>query len=169
MSRIAFALGTNVGHCQQTLCRAALFLAPHLRNPCFASWYETAPWGGVEQPNFLNTMVAGNIALPPIECLRLAKSVEQQLGRVPRQRNGPREIDVDVVLYDNLTLETAELVIPHPSLHLRDFVLVPLVELCPSWKHPILQRTPREILQALPSENHTILRRITHDFSSQQP
>ena len=103
--------------------------------------YETEPWGLARQPKFLNCAVEVTTSLPPLGLLQKAKEVEAAIGRKPRPRYGPRVADVDILLYGDLTVEEPDLQIPHPRLHLRAFVLVPLAELAPAFKHPLLADT----------------------------
>ena len=106
-----------------------------------SSIYETEPWGLVQQPKFLNCVAEVTTALSPLDLLQKAKEVEAAIGRKPGPRYGPRVADVDILLYGDLTVEEPDLQIPHPRLHLRAFVLVPLAELAPEFKHPLLADT----------------------------
>jgi len=119
-----------------------------------ASLYETEPVGVEDQPWFINTVVEIATVLAPLELLKVCKEIEQKLGRRERGRWGPREIDVDLLLYNGLVLEDHEhgLILPHPELHRRRFVLVPLVELAPKLVHPSLKKTLRQLLAELPDE-----------------
>ena len=103
--------------------------------------YETPPWGFADQPDFLNCVAEVTTALEPYLLLRRAKEVEEELGRQPGPLYGPRPIDVDILLYDELVLDEPTLQIPHPRLHLRAFALVPLAELAASLRHPVLNDT----------------------------
>ncbi len=96
-----------------------------------ASLYESAPVGFTDQPRFLNTAIEIETAMPPLELLAAAQSVEQDLGRVRTVRWGPRTIDIDILLYDGVTMDDPALTIPHPRITERAFVLLPLAELIP--------------------------------------
>ena len=109
--------------------------------------YETEPWGLPRQPKFLNCALEVTTALPPLGLLQKAKEVEAAIGRKPGPRYGPRVADVDILLYGDLTVEEPDLQIPHPKLHLRAFVLVPLAELAPAFKHPSLADTVRGLAE----------------------
>ena len=93
--------------------------------------YETPPWGVIDQPSFLNMVIKGVTLLQPRDLLKNLKGLETRLGRIPSIHYGPRKIDIDILFYDNLILETPELTLPHPHLHERAFVLVPLADLAP--------------------------------------
>ena len=103
--------------------------------------YETPPWGFTDQPDFLNCVAEITTALDPYLLLQRAKEVEEELGRQPGPRYGPRPIDLDILLYGDQSLDGPELQVPHPRLHLRAFALVPLAELVPSIIHPVLNDT----------------------------
>lgn len=104
-----------------------------------SSVYETAPWGYTGQPDFLNCVLEVRTSLPPRQLLDLVKDLEQKMGRQPGVRHGPRLIDVDILLYGETTVDLPDLKIPHPALHQRAFVLVPLAELAPWLVHPTLR------------------------------
>lgn len=114
-----------------------------------SSLYETEPWGVKDQPRFINMVAEIETDIGPEELLRLLKSVEKDLGRQNTSRWGSRVIDLDILLYDDLVLAKAELQIPHPLMHQRDFVLMPLVEIAPDKIHPVLKRTIKELLSEL--------------------
>lgn len=132
------ALGTNLGDRLANLHAASAALAPEMRVVAASPVYETEPWGYADQPCFLNMALRVETELAPLDLLRCLKETEARLGRIPNFRNGPRLIDLDILFYDNLVLETADLVIPHPRLPERAFVLVPLAEIAPDLIHPVL-------------------------------
>ena len=147
LSTIYFSLGTNLGDREANLRNAIAALAPAVRVVKESRVYETAPWGFEDQPNFLNMVVQAETELPPLELLKFLKSLETELGRTPTFRYGPRLIDIDILFYDDLILQTPELTIPHPKLHERAFVLVPLADVALEWVHPVLRQTIGEILK----------------------
>jgi len=110
--------------------------------------YETAPWGGIEQPAFLNQVLEVNTALGPEEVLRLALELEHEAGRVRYERWGARHLDVDILYFGQKVMDTARLTIPHPRLHQRRFTIIPLVEIAPKFVHPVLEKTNAELLKA---------------------
>ena len=143
---VYLALGSNMGNRLANLKAAILNLTPQMTVKKKSSVYETPPWGFVEQDAFLNQVVMAETYLEPQPLLRHLKRLELVLGRVPNFRNGPRLIDIDILFFDNLIINTPPLVIPHPRLHERAFVLVPLVEIEPDLIHPILQRPVNKLL-----------------------
>jgi len=146
---IYLALGTNLGDRFANLQVAIAALPPAVRVQVQSPVYETPPWGLTDQPAFLNMVLKGETALAPVELLKSLKLLETELGRLPTVRWGPRRIDMDILFYDKLILNTPELTIPHPRLHERAFVLVPLADLEPDLVHPVLGKPIHELLAAL--------------------
>ncbi len=145
---IYLALGTNLGDRLANLRAAIAALAPQACVMAESCIYETEPWGFSEQPAFLNMAVRAETDLAPADLLAFLKSLETDLGRTPTFRNGPRLIDIDILFYDDLILHTPPLVIPHPRLHERDFVLVPLADIAPDFIHSVLNQSIRALLDA---------------------
>ena len=113
--------------------------------------YQTPPWGYEDQPDFLNQVVFGQTVLPPEDLLVYLKQIETKVGRKPTFRYGPRLVDLDIIFYGNLIMDKDELQIPHPRMHERAFVLVPLNDLNPSLAHPVLKISVQELLQNVES------------------
>ena len=142
---VHLALGSNLGDRSINLSRAILRLSPSVRVLAESHIYETPPWGVTDQPAFLNMVIQAETDLSPLALLEKLKKVEQELGRKPAVRYGPRLIDLDILFYDDLVLETSDLTIPHPHLHERAFVLVPLCDMAPEMVHPLLDLTIRSL------------------------
>jgi 2-amino-4-hydroxy-6-hydroxymethyldihydropteridine diphosphokinase len=107
--------------------------------------YETPPWGIEDQPKFLNQVVKAKTYLEPEQLLKHLKRLEVALGRKESVPNGPRLIDIDILFYDDLVLNTPTVVIPHPRLHERGFVLLPLMDIAPGLVHPVSKQSVREM------------------------
>jgi 2-amino-4-hydroxy-6-hydroxymethyldihydropteridine diphosphokinase len=139
---IYLALGANLGDRAASLRAAVERLRSAVTIECMSAVYETEPAYLLDQPRFLNMALRGRSALEPLALLALLKQIERDLGRVAGPRYGPRAIDIDILLYDDLAIETANLTIPHPRMAERPFVLTPLAELAPElvppgWERPI--------------------------------
>lgn len=135
-------LGANIGDRTETLQRAINLIKARV-GPVIqqSGLYETAPWGVTAQPAFLNQVLAVETGLEPGDVLTQTQAIEEELGRVRREKWGARLIDIDLLYYDQLILQTDRLTIPHPYLHQRRFTLVPLAEIAPDFMHPVLQKT----------------------------
>jgi 2-amino-4-hydroxy-6-hydroxymethyldihydropteridine diphosphokinase len=157
MHTIFLALGSNVGDKVSNLEQAILLLEKHVSDIKKAQLYQTKPVGYEQQDNFVNTAVAGQTDLTPEELFLFVKEIEKQVGRIERFRWGPREIDIDILFYDDLILKNETLQIPHPRLHERDFVVRPLMDLAPQLRHPILQQTIAELWNLFPLEKRSLL------------
>lgn len=154
MSVVYIALGSNLGNREEN-CRAALNLLEKkgVRILRRSSLIETEPWGLTDQPYFMNMIAEAETSLPPHELLALLLQTEEEMGRKRTVTWGPRTIDLDILLYDDLRIETNDLIIPHPLMHERDFVLRPLAEIAPEKMHPVLNKTVRKLLEELAAKN----------------
>ncbi len=150
-------LGSNMGNRQGNLDRALELLSQRLSVGQLSSVYETEPVGNVDQSRFLNMVCQVHTRLTPVELLALAKGIEMKLGRVSRKPNAPRPIDIDILFCGDQIVETPNLVIPHPRLAERAFVLIPLAEIAPELVHPVSGKTVRELLQMV-TEKQGVLR-----------
>lgn len=148
---IFLALGTNLGDRVENLRAALQALLKIVEIQAVSAVYETPPWGVTDQPAFLNMAVQGQTELDPPTLLRELKRLEVELGRKPNFRYGPRLIDLDILFYGEKIVALDNLSVPHPRLPERAFVLVPLADLAPELRHPILHKTVGELLAALDS------------------
>ena len=136
MTLVALSLGSNMGNRLDNLRRAVALMKPLGNITGRSAVYETPPWGMETQPRFLNACVLIETGEPPKMLLDKLKEIERTVGRVPRERWGPREIDIDILIYGDEVINEIELKIPHPLMRERNFVLVPLSEIAPDMKIP---------------------------------
>lgn len=143
---VYLALGSNMGNRAAKLKEAILSLPPQMEVQSKSKVYETPPWGYTEQEKFLNQVVQVKTYVEPLPLLKHLKRLEVALGRQATFQYGPRLIDIDILFYDDLVLESPELVIPHPHVHERGFVLMPLLDIAPDLVHSVMKKTVRELL-----------------------
>lgn len=150
VSKSAIALGSNLGDSLTILEDALKTLAqtPGIAVESSSSWYQTAPIGP-PQPDYLNGCALLKVQLNPEQLLAALLEVEKQFGRVRTQRWGPRSLDLDLLLFDRIILETPKLQIPHPRMRERAFVLVPLAEIAPDWIDPGSGKAIAQLLQGV--------------------
>jgi 2-amino-4-hydroxy-6-hydroxymethyldihydropteridine diphosphokinase len=154
MSHVIYlSLGSNLGDRLVNLRNAIAFLPPKVQSVVQSSIYETEPWGYSDQPAFLNQIIKAETALDPLDLLAFLKEIELSMGRQETFRFGPRLIDLDILFYDNLILDTPKLTIPHPRIAERAFVLIPLADIAPDLYHPVFNKTIQELKTTVDSSS----------------
>ncbi len=142
------SLGSNLGDRLGFLKRAISLISelPGAKVRSVSAIYETEPVGYVDQPEFLNLIVCILTSTEPLDFLRMMKEIEMKIGRVHRDRWHEREIDIDIIFYGDKILDSKDLIIPHPRMHLRKFVLQPLNEIAPNFVHPVNEKEVNQLL-----------------------
>jgi 2-amino-4-hydroxy-6-hydroxymethyldihydropteridine diphosphokinase len=169
MPTAAIGIGANlpstVGAPAKTIAAAIERLAECGRVTAHSALYRTAPVGYVDQPAFVNAAVLLETELAPLPLLDALLGIERSFGRdrAAGPPKGPRTLDLDLLLYrdsvlDDLVVDEPGLTLPHPAMHQRRFVLAPLGEIAPEWRHPVLRRTIAELLAGLPQEDNSVAR-----------
>ena len=147
MNKVFLLIGGNMGDRLQNLHQAIALLSaacgPVIQQ---SAVYETAAWGKTDQAAFLNQALVLTTSLTPQELITTILSVEEKMGRLRMEKNGPRVIDIDIIFYNEVVMHEPHLTIPHPQLQNRRFVLVPLNEIAPGYVHPVLHKTVKELL-----------------------
>lgn len=158
MGRAFVGLGSNLGRRRENIQNAVRILdsTDDLELVKGASFYETEPIGPSFQPWFINTAIEITTQVPPLSLLQICKEVENRIGKSQSFPWGPRIIDLDILLYDDLVLDEANIVLPHPQLATREFVLRPLLELDPQLSHPRLKLPLSKILKGIEKEKKVI-------------
>lgn len=157
---VYLCLGSNMGDRMGQLRKAAELISKTIGKIAQKShFYETQPWGNTEQDSFLNQVVMANTSLDPRDILKEITLIEREMGRTRKdsEKWGPRPIDIDILLYGKRIIRDKGLEIPHPELHKRAFVLVPLMELAPEYEHPILKQQIDELFMACEDPSEVVM------------
>ncbi len=148
MNKVYLLLGSNQQNPTKQLAKAILLINTQIGQLVRqSSIYETAAWGNIKQPNFLNQIIIVKTNFTPELTLQKILSIEKKMGRVRTIKNAPRTIDIDILFFNKEIINKEDLIVPHPLLQQRNFVLTPLNELSPNLKHPILQKTIHQLLR----------------------
>ena len=158
--KVAIALGSNLNNPRQQLISAIEFISEIVQDIRHAPIYKSSPCGFTEQYDFFNTCISGTTTLEPLELLVALKKIEKRMGKVEQFTNGPRIIDLDILLFADKSYQQLFLQIPHPRLAERDFVLQPLIAIEPTWIHPELQLSMLELFKRLSSNQHYVLQQL---------
>jgi 2-amino-4-hydroxy-6-hydroxymethyldihydropteridine diphosphokinase len=145
---IFLGVGTNLGDRHANLVAARMAVSKFILIEKTSRVYETAPWGFLDQPDFLNQVWEATTTLMPLDLMHQLQQVETDLGREPSVQYGPRLIDIDILLYSNLVYRSTEMIIPHPHISERIFVLAPLAELVPDLLIPGFDLSVKELVDA---------------------
>ncbi len=148
MQTIYLHTGTNLGHREHNLRMASMLIRGNIgRETKASSWYITEPWGKTRQPQFLNQALEVQTHLTPQQVLETIHKIEKHMGRKKSDKWSARVIDIDILFFGDLIIETKRLTLPHKLLHLRNFVLNPMLEIAPDLVHPVLKKTIRELVE----------------------
>lgn len=149
LNEIYLITGTNLGDRQANLERAITEIEKHIGSIVARSGiYETEPWGITNQPSFYNQALKVNTAFDALSLLTATLAIEKEMGRIRAERYGTRIIDIDILFFENLIIRTDRLILPHPRIAERNFVLAPLAEIAPDLVHPVLNQTILELWTA---------------------
>lgn len=152
MAKAYIGLGTNIGNKRRNLITAAALLAERAGDVLsISSFYDTEPWGFESDNTFLNAALLLETELEPLQLLSLTQEIEKEMGRTQKSDGAyhDRIIDLDILLYDLCVINEAALVVPHPLMHKRQFVMEPLAEIAPMLVHPVLNKTMLELAEEI--------------------
>lgn len=153
MNKAYLLLGGNQGNPEKSLAKAAGLINKSVGKIIRrSSLYQTAAWGNRKQPDFLNQVLVVESKLGPRECMQACLAIEKAMGRIRSFKNAPRIIDIDILFFNKEIINSGDLVIPHPAIQLRRFVLVPLNELSPNFVHPVFKQSVHQLLLHCPDE-----------------
>ena len=146
MNKAYLLLGSNMGNSKELLLEATSIIASTIGPvTTTSSFYATAAWGNKNQPDFLNQIIIVDTNFTATALLKTILAIEKKMGRVRTFKNAPRIIDIDILFFNNEVITTKSLIVPHPEIQNRRFVLIPLCELTPTFLHPLLNRTIKEL------------------------
>jgi 2-amino-4-hydroxy-6-hydroxymethyldihydropteridine diphosphokinase len=153
MNKTYLLLGSNMGNSRQQLAKAQKHIEQKIGKIIrYSGVYQTAAWGNTKQPDFINQVIIINTILTAAQTMQTILSIEKMMGRIRTKKNAPRIIDIDILFFNKEVINTKNLVLPHPQLQNRNFVLIPLNQLSPNLKHPVLNKTIHQLLRICPDE-----------------
>jgi 2-amino-4-hydroxy-6-hydroxymethyldihydropteridine diphosphokinase len=153
MNKLYLLLGSNQQQPQKQLQLAQKNITKKIGQVLRQSpVYQTAAWGNTNQPDFLNQVIIVNTALAAVQTMQTILNIEQYMGRIRTKKNAPRIIDIDILFFNKAIINEKDLIVPHPQLQNRKFVLIPLNQLSPNFKHPVLQKTIHQLLRICPDK-----------------
>lgn len=148
MNTAILLIGGNLGDREANLAKAVQLIGKIAEVKKVSALYQTAPWGSVDQPDYLNQALLISTPLDALTLLHTLLDIERQIGRIRQEKWGSRVIDIDMIFFNSDVISLPELKIPHPRLHLRNFVLIPLQEIVPDHMHPVFRKTVQELADA---------------------
>ena len=153
MNTIYLLLGSNMGKSLRQMQQASKYIANHIgKIKRRSGMYQTAAWGKTDQPDFLNQVLIVETGLSASDTMQTILAIEKKMGRERTEKNAPRIIDIDILFYNKDIISRPHLIIPHPRIPDRQFVLNPLNELSPNLKHPVLNKTIHQLLRICPDK-----------------
>jgi 2-amino-4-hydroxy-6-hydroxymethyldihydropteridine diphosphokinase len=151
MNKTYLVLGSNMGNSRQQLLQAIKLIKKNIGKVTRQSkLYVTSAWGNTNQPDFLNQVIVVETKFPAAELIKTILLTEATMGRIRTKKNAPRIIDIDILFFNKEMIREKDLIVPHPEIQNRRFVLVPLNELSPGLKHPVLKKTIHQLLETCP-------------------
>lgn len=148
MNKVYLLLGSNLNNPKENLLTAQGFIFEKLGSITrLSSLYQTGAWGNTEQPDFINQVIVVDTKYPALQCIDIILAIEQSMGRVRTTKNAPRLIDIDILYFNKEIINLPHLVVPHPAIQLRKFVLIPLNELSPHFVHPVFNQNNHQLLK----------------------
>ena len=157
---IYLGIGSNLGNRKKNIERAKfLLIKNNIKILKLSSYYESLSWPDPRNPKFLNVVLEISTYLDPFNLLKICKIIEKKLGRKKSLKNSPRECDIDILDYDNRKTSN-QIILPHPSMHIRNFVLLPLFEINKAWKHPLKKQDIKTLISALSNRDIRSIKQI---------
>jgi 2-amino-4-hydroxy-6-hydroxymethyldihydropteridine diphosphokinase len=148
MNKVYFLLGSNMGNSEEQLQLATVSIQQQVGKVIAASAiYQTAAWGKTDQPDFLNKVIIVETSLRAEKILSVILAIEEKMGRIRTEKNAPRIIDIDILFFNDDIIREKDLLVPHPEIQNRLFVLIPLNELVPNYIHPVLHQSIQVLLK----------------------
>lgn len=151
MNKVYLLIGGNIGNREEALEKACMLIGDQCGELInISSLYETKAWGKNDQPSFLNQALEMHTRLKPLQLMQQILNIEKQIGRIRKEKYGPRSIDIDILFFNDEIHSYPSLTVPHPEIQNRRFVLAPMNEIASSWVHPVFKKTMAELLEECP-------------------